>query len=850
MRSVHFKSALLPSALAASVLLLGNGAAWAQSVDLTAAAANANLPDGSSVPMWGYTCTASSGTGVSCARLSPNAGWSPVVITVPSGTATFTINLTNSLPAGVPTSLTIVGQLGGGLGTPGNTTQSPDHTNAQTVTWPIADPGTLGAPPGQGSRVQSFGAEVASGGAPVPLCWGTACSTPTPALKPGTYLIESGTHPSIQGPMGLYGILVVTAAPNGAAGTAYPGVAYNSEIPLLLSEIDPVQNAAVASAAGTAGFVESNVWSGFTGANNLTVLCKKTDGTAAPTGACYPPAVNYTPLYYLVNGVAFSKPNAAASLFAASALTPAGATGSVLVRLVNAGLRMHVPSIVGAQTGAGGASGFSLIAEDGNVLPGVPRVQSEVFMAAGKTYDVMINVPAATASALPIFDREGSLSINSIGRDGGMLAYIGVNGSALPVTGAFAAAATQASANDDIYNALAANQPFVVSDPALGVIRNDVNVYAVTLLAQAGSGTVNLNKDGTFSYTPSGSGTTDSFTYCANGTVTAAVCSSGLMATVHLNPSAIVGDAITCTLANPSFPASNVATSLAVKPPGVLGGCKDNAGLPMTVVGATAAAPVSIPLSPSGTVLVDANGGFTASVPAGGTYTFSFQAQNSQATATSASTLVTLQFAAANGPVITVKDGATKAVLTGGLNNAGDYRWVIEEDQTFFVDPNCTTNPLPPACPRLNALTAVPFNFGTNFHTSHMPLVAAGCTGPVSCEGGQSTGQGADLVVCDIGNGVCRHDASGNGFTPTSPSSVHLDPSKRYYISILPGDAAQPFIAGYAGPPDCSPAGVAAGSCGHGMGGAPIAAPCALNVTGCTSPFAAVTVLTVPTPNP
>ena len=58
------------------------------------------------------------------------------------------------------------------------------------------------------------------------------------ALRPGTYLIESGTHPSIQGPMGLYGILVVTTAPaSGTAGTAYPAVGavpavtYNAEIP-------------------------------------------------------------------------------------------------------------------------------------------------------------------------------------------------------------------------------------------------------------------------------------------------------------------------------------------------------------------------------------------------------------------------------------------------------------------------------------------------------------------------------------------------------------------------------------------------------------------------------------------
>src|SRR2546430_13368037 len=53
---------------------------------------------------------------------------------------------------------------------------------------------------------------------------------------------------------------------------------------------------------------------------------------------------------------------------------------------------------------------------------------------AGKTNDVMINVPSAT-TALPIFDRELSLSANSIARDAGMLAYISVNGAALPTGG-------------------------------------------------------------------------------------------------------------------------------------------------------------------------------------------------------------------------------------------------------------------------------------------------------------------------------------------------------------------------------------------------------------------------------
>ena len=84
-----------------------------------------------------------------------------------------------------------------------------------------------------------------------------------------------------------------------------------------------------------------------------------------------------------------------------------------------------------------------MIAEDGNpvlpstTVPAAPRVQTDVFMAAGKTYDVMVNVPAmptgaAAPPSLPIFDRELSLSANSSVRDAGMLAYIGVNGAGLP----------------------------------------------------------------------------------------------------------------------------------------------------------------------------------------------------------------------------------------------------------------------------------------------------------------------------------------------------------------------------------------------------------------------------------
>src|SRR6267143_2386152 len=117
MRFNFIKSSLKTAVLATSILLLGASLAVAQSVSLTAAPANLTTPDGTTVPMWGYTCTAVAPA--TCTSLNPAAAagtWSPVVITVPPGPLAST--LTNSLPAPVPTSLTIVGQLGGGLRTP------------------------------------------------------------------------------------------------------------------------------------------------------------------------------------------------------------------------------------------------------------------------------------------------------------------------------------------------------------------------------------------------------------------------------------------------------------------------------------------------------------------------------------------------------------------------------------------------------------------------------------------------------------------------------------------------------------------------------------------------------------
>src|SRR5581483_3349418 len=385
------------------------------------------------------------------------------------------------------------------------------------------------------------------------------------------------------------------------------------------------------------------------------------------------------------------------------------------------------------------ASGFSLIAEDGNPLPGVPRVQSEVFMPAGKTYDVLINAPQANGAvppiALPIFDRELSLSGNAIARDAGMLAYIGVNGATLPV------APAAAQANPDTYNSVIAGKVLSITDPSKGVISNDLNVFGVTAATQPTHGNVVLNSDGTFSYTPDGSWTgttptvTDSFVYCGNNfTYVPPATLPHACAMVTLGTAPV--EAASGIHANNITYTASTSTYINIPAPGVLSVDSDDAGYPLNVA-------ISSVQAQSGlTLTMEPNGGFIAQVSGAGTYTFTYQAQNSQGTLSDPQQLatVTLVFPAAANLKVSVVDGVSKAPIA-------DYRWIIEEDRTFYTDPKCTTNPPPSGCP-----TGSP-TLGTNFHTSFMPMVATGCTGPQSCESGQTVSGHA--AACDAGNGIC-----------------------------------------------------------------------------------------------
>jgi hypothetical protein len=818
--------------LVAIVLLLGAGLSLAQ-VGLTASPTTTLLPDGQSAPMWGLFCAPGSNTnlatGPTCTALNGQAqtgtAWQPPLIMVPytNGTASLTITLTHGLPAAVSeTSLVIVGQLATGQGSTGTTLASPPH-GAQGATWPIAAPPDTGGatagnatlnPPDQGPRVHSFWSP-AKAGTPATLTWSN--------LRPGTYLIESGTHPSIQVPMGLYGMVVVTTAPSGGtAGTAYPNVSYNGEVPLLFSEIDAVQNNAVNSAVAANGFSETTVWSGQPGSCGATV-----------PATCYPPAVNYDPRYFLINGSSFDKTNVGRSV---STVMPSGATGNVLVRFVNAGLRMHIPSIVGAQIGTPALSGFSLIAEDGNPLPGTSRVQTEVFMPAGKTYDVMINAPASTG-ALPVFDRQLSLSTNN-SRDGGMVAYIGNGGSP-----AFGNAAVSLPANAPTYYCVA-GVTLNVSDPSKGVLGKVQNASGAVLSGTPSfpaTDTFTFNSDGTFVYAQPSTNTScgGTFTYLVDGTSAAQVATITECDASHNTGGCPLGTAPTAVA--DVYPASHVASKIHIAPPGLLANDTDGSTPPLTLTAALDSSGCNVAGATqltSSQVTLNADGSFTAS-PSGaaGTYFFCYHAVNSHKTASNV-TSASISFPAPSHLQVVLKDGKSGAILPN------DYRWIIEEDRTFQIDPATQLNS--------GAATPVP-SLGTNFHTSYMPVIASGCVGSTACESGQMvfdndptspTYQQHVNAACDIGNGVCHAASQKNEL---NPSQVALDPTKHYYISVLPGDAANPFNAGNTSTPtpDCFQSqGGNPPTCGHTMGGGPIT-PAML-----TSASPTVTVMVEPYPAP
>jgi hypothetical protein len=371
----------------AAVFLVSIGMAWQAEAavtgptDITIKHACISMPDGAVSVAVGTICPAGTikmwlpadSTAVLPATglLAPGS----FVIEAAAGD-TLTITLRNELA--IPVSLTIPGQV---LSNNTGPVWFADIANPYTSAIVSGSRPTPTAPtnpedPAYKYRVRSFSHETPAG---VPGVPGTATAYTWNNLKAGTYLILSGTHPSLQVQMGIYGVLIVRAG----GGAPYPGIdAPDQEATLLFSEIDTV----IHNAADDAAML------------------------AVPP--VIPSTNDFKPSYFLINGKAFPGNNP----------IPIGNAGSTtLLRFANAGLDTYVPLLQDQS--------MRVIAEDGYLKPAVLRPgdgslnRYSVDLHAGKTFDALLTNP--TAGYIPLYDRRLYLS-NAAKAPGGMLTYLQV----------------------------------------------------------------------------------------------------------------------------------------------------------------------------------------------------------------------------------------------------------------------------------------------------------------------------------------------------------------------------------------------------------------------------------------
>jgi len=371
-------------AMFAGLLASAGSQAMAASVTLCAEPYQQALPAVGNVWMWGYrqandAAACASGGGVGTSSPGP-------LITVPAGDATLQVTLVNNLT--VPTSIVLAGQA---MPLDAGTSMPPVHALDLVggACTPASDP--------QNCRVRSFTGETAPG----------ASRTYTFAnLQPGTYLYQSGTHPQVQVQMGLFGMARHDAGTPGQL-FAGAGAAYDADVPVVLSEIDPDQHALIAA---TLGSTDPSTWKS---GNNSTL--------------------KYAPRFFLVNGQVFAGVDGTGK--AATDLPVSAIPGSrVVLRLANAGL---VSRSLVLNSGT-----WKLLTEDGNAYP-APREQSTALLPAGKTSDALLISTAptngTTNTSVALFDRRGGTD-NADGTGmGGQVARLVQSGPSGPFIGPIAA---------------------------------------------------------------------------------------------------------------------------------------------------------------------------------------------------------------------------------------------------------------------------------------------------------------------------------------------------------------------------------------------------------------------------
>jgi len=344
------RTVFLAVAVAGVMSTAGRAAEFFLRADVT----TKTMPDGQVIPMWGFALDTAFGA---------NDGTVTVpgpLLSVPPGDTTLTIHLKNNLtpartglPHGCPVSLVIPGQV---------TTMTPVRF------------GPAPYPQFEG-RVRSLTHETEPNNTtPVDYVW--------THFKPGTYVYHSGTHIQCHVQMGLYGGITKDYAAT-PYKQVYPGVVYETSVPLFFSEIDPAFHLAV-------------------------------DANDYGPGKAMTSTIDYEAKYFLINGEPFVP---------GQPLLTAGAHGGgTLLRLFNMGLETRCPLLQGSY--------MTLIAEDGQPYR-YPKEQYVASLPAGKTIDAMVVFPSA--GTYPLYDRRLGLT-NAKASEGGMLKRLDVaNGSFWPV---------------------------------------------------------------------------------------------------------------------------------------------------------------------------------------------------------------------------------------------------------------------------------------------------------------------------------------------------------------------------------------------------------------------------------
>ena len=385
------------------------------------------MPDGTTATMWGYqvapTCTAAQ-LGNAAAAINQAVTSPGDAITVPANDSTLTVTLVNRASANaalgetaltVPTSFVLHGH---------NTAMVPVFSDANGA--PCTPPAAGATAPDmtalqgfRGCRVRSFTHEAAPGG--------TAVYTYT-GVKPGTYFYQSGTMPQIQVQMGLYGMVRKNAPSTGSAPqVAYPGsasapdqFAYDNQIALVLSEVDPAIHAEVA--AGT--FNRSTI--------GYDPKYFRLHRYNAPGPNCVT-----VPSQCITNPTPFTEQ----TLPTQRGLLTIAAGQRQLVRVANAGIQSRALELIDGH--------WHLIAEDGNKFP-YPREQYSALLPAAKTADIWFTPTVGVGTAaidrqLTIFDRRMALTNNNADPSGGHLLRLNVTvGGAAPSVGVSACATSGA----------------------------------------------------------------------------------------------------------------------------------------------------------------------------------------------------------------------------------------------------------------------------------------------------------------------------------------------------------------------------------------------------------------------